>query len=126
MTKKRFSFHVLSYLIAASLPLAIYVYSSSGWNYAFSSVSPDGRYRVDLYTANRWQWVTHIISWEEPGFARLTRTTDNKSLGTSQVITLVDSNVTWLPDVVVVGTQTDHKLPDGDWMDGNRPVTPHR
>ncbi|WP_419809084.1 hypothetical protein [Sphingomonas sp.] len=91
------------------------VYSCGGWNYSHSSVSPDGKYRVDLYTANRWQWMTHILSYEEPGFARLSRTSDNRMIDTSGVITLMDSNVTWLPDVVVVGTQTRHKLPEGRW-----------
>lgn len=101
--------------VLAAVLVGLFAYSSSGWNYLDSSVSPDGRYRVDLYTANRWQWLTHISAYEEPGFARLSRTSDNRLLSTSRVITLMDSNVTWLPDVVVVGTQTRHKLPEGKW-----------
>lgn len=102
-------------LIAATIATILYAFASSGWNYAFSSVSPNGQYRVDLYTANRWQWATHILSYEEPGFARLSRVSDNRPISTSGVITLLDSNVTWLPDVVVVGTQTRHPLPQGKW-----------
>lgn len=106
---------ILVWLLPPILCVVAFAYGTGGWNYAYSSVSPDGRYRVDLYMANRWQWATHILSYEEPGFARLTRTRDNSLLGTSNVITLMDSRVQWLPDEVVVGSQTFYKLPKGHW-----------
>lgn len=114
MTRQRWQLAAAGFLLPAA-GVSAYAYGSGGWNYAYSSASPDGQYRVDLYTANRWQWATHIISYEEPGFARLTRARDNALIGTSGVITLMDSKVQWLPGEVVVGSQTVHKLPAGSW-----------
>lgn len=114
MIRAKWRLAAVGLLLPTACVLA-YAYGSSGWNYAYSSASPDGQYRVDLYTANRLQWATHILTYEEPGFARLSRTSDNALIDTSGVITLMDSRVRWLPDEVVVGSQTFHKLPEGSW-----------
>lgn len=102
-------------LLSVVCALFVYGYATSGWNLDYSSTSPEGKYRVDVYMANRWQWATHIGQFEEPGFARLSRTADNQLIDTSGVITLMDSRVTWQSDKVAVGTQTLHDLPAGRW-----------
>lgn len=86
-----------------------------GWNLQASSTSPDGRYRVDLYRGTNWQRATYQVWFEDPGFARLTRTSDGQSLATSKVIELADSPVTWIPAGVLVSTQAEFRYATRKW-----------
>ena len=86
-----------------------------GWNLQTSSVSPDGRYRVDLYSGTRWQRAVYQVWFEDPGFARLTRASDGRSLATSKVIDLSDSPVRWVPEGALVSTQTEFHYARGQW-----------
>jgi hypothetical protein len=91
------------------------VYLAGGSVRQEAVVSPDHRYRVDFHTASRWQWLTHIQQLEEPGFAVVVRVSDNRASPSSQVLTLVDSPVIWLPDGVMIGTQAKYVFRTGRW-----------
>lgn len=94
---------------------ALTAWLNGGWNLAFSQLSPDGRYRVDLYEGSRWQRAAYLPWYEEPGFARLSRTRDGRLLGTSRVIELANSPVAWLQDGVLIATQAQYHLDIGRW-----------
>lgn len=56
-------------------------YFAGGATLSFSHLSPDGRERVDFYSATRWQALW--ISADMPGFVRLVRLAGDETLGTS-------------------------------------------
>ena len=84
---------------------------SDGWSYRRSSMSPDGCYRLDFYTADRWQRLTRSLSLDQPGAARLVRMRDNHLMGQSGALALTDSRVIWLSTSVVIGIRRQYALP---------------
>lgn len=101
--------------IAVCATAAACLWLNGGWNLQASSTSSDGRYRVDLYRGTRWQRTVYRIWYQDPGFARVSRTSDGRSLATSRVIDLADSPVTWIPPGVLVSTQTEFRYATGAW-----------
>lgn len=95
--------------------IAACVYLAGGSVSQDSVLSPDRRYRVDFHTATRWQWLTHIERFEEPGVAIVVRVADESASPSSDVLTLVDSPVTWLPEGVLVGTQAKYVFASRTW-----------
>jgi hypothetical protein len=80
-----------------------------------SVLSPDRRHRVDFYTATRWQWLTRIERLDEPGVAIVVRVSDHRASPSSDVLTLVDSPVLWLPEGVMIGTQAKYVFATERW-----------
>lgn len=73
------------------------VWLSGGIVRDYDDISPDGSYRLVVYTPSRLQRLSHLGYWD-PGFTRIYRVRDGKLLRNGPVVDFLrgDGDVMWL------------------------------
>lgn len=104
-------------LIVAAIAAVIGgVWLNGGDNLATSSVSPDGRFQLDLYYGKRWQRAFYGYWYIYPGFAKMTGRGESRSRDTSPVFDLSSSETFWSPEGVLISSQAEFLYASNRWI----------
>lgn len=96
--------------------ISVGVYQEGGAATPFFQLSPDGKERVDLHHATRWQ-AHRMPNADSPGFIRLARLAGDEPLGTPAPSEMSGSGkVTWDETGVHVGSTATFDKRTGRWM----------
>lgn len=103
-------------VIGAAITVPAVRYLDGGSRLIAANASPEGRYRVDMYTPSRGQRLFEP-GRDSPAFVRLTRLADGAELGDSDVFEIAGEGTTpiWFPGGVQQGSSASFEFRKGRW-----------
>jgi hypothetical protein len=102
-------------LVALGVGIAVGAHGAGGVRLSYSSLSPDGRERLDVYHASRWRALL-TPGADMPGFVRLVRLAGDETLGTSPTFELSGGGrVIWSREQVQLGSSASFDRTTGTW-----------